>query len=167
MSDCVPHAAASAEFIQLHAQASTPTGDTHLCALPKEFRLDQQPFIQTQLEHAQFKSKYVSQQPFIERQLELSSTGAGRVAMVIPAGAGAASAVGTRPVVTMGQLLALLGHRAVLRTMYTASAVTRLLSWFLCHCLHTDSALLSHCCLGRYLVCLSCRDHWGQYVLAR
>ena len=69
MSDCVPHAAASVEFIQLHAQASTPTGDTHLCALPKEFRLDQQPFIQTQLEHAQYKCKYASQQPFLPTQL--------------------------------------------------------------------------------------------------
>ena len=47
----------------------------------------------------------------------MSRAGAGRVVVVIPAGAGADSAVGTRPVVTMGQLLALLGHRAVLRTM--------------------------------------------------
>ena len=31
--------------------------------------------------------------------------------MVVPAGAGADSAVETRPVVTMGQVLALLGHR--------------------------------------------------------
>ncbi len=47
----------------------------------------------------------------------MSKLGVGRVAMVIPAGAGADSAVGTKPVVKMGQLLALLGHRAVLRTM--------------------------------------------------
>ena len=47
----------------------------------------------------------------------MSRTGASRLAMVIPAGAGADSAVGTKPVVKMGQLLALLGHRAVLRTM--------------------------------------------------
>ncbi len=39
MSNCATHAAASAECIQLHAQASTPTEHMHLCALPKKFRM--------------------------------------------------------------------------------------------------------------------------------
>ncbi len=94
----------------------------------------QKPFTQPQPEHMQYKRKYTPQQQFIERQLwqeqnrfkyasqqplswEHSRTGESRVAMVVPAGAGADSAVGTRPVVTMGQALALLGHRAGLRTM--------------------------------------------------
>ncbi len=38
MQNSVTHAAASAECIQLHVQASTPTRDVHLCALPKEVR---------------------------------------------------------------------------------------------------------------------------------
>ena len=38
MQNSVTHAAASAECIQLHVQASTPTRDAHLCALLKEVR---------------------------------------------------------------------------------------------------------------------------------
>ena len=42
----------------------------------------------------------------------------------------------TRGAETRGQELRTLGQFAVSRTMYTLSAVTLLLSWFLCHCLH-------------------------------
>lgn len=70
----------------------------------------------------------------------------------LPAGAGAAVVSSVKPPETRGQLFALLGHRAVLRTMYTASAVTSSLSWFLCHCLYMiDNVMqIEQGCVGQY-----------------